>query len=105
MIPIEPVVAEVRESAGLAADASITWINAIERGLTIDADPDQLFRVLLNLVRNAAQALETRPKSDASSLLIRVTARRECSVAVLEVSDTGPGVPAKARYHLCEACQ
>ena len=65
MILIEPVVAEVRESAGLASDASITWISAIERGLTIDADPDQLFRVLLNLVRNAAQALEGRPRSDA----------------------------------------
>ena len=62
MILIEPVVAEVRESAGLATDASIAWISAIERGLTIDADPDQLFRVLLNLVRNAAQALESRPK-------------------------------------------
>ncbi len=60
-ILVESVVAEVRESAGLAADASITWISAIERGLAIDADPDQLFRVLLNLVRNAAQALESRP--------------------------------------------
>ncbi|HEY0144785.1 MAG TPA: sensor histidine kinase, partial [Methylovirgula sp.] len=50
MMLIEPVVAEVRESAGLATDASISWISAIERGLTIDADPDQLFRVLINLV-------------------------------------------------------
>ena len=105
MILVEPAVAEVRESAGLAADASITWINAIERGLTIDADPDQLFRVLLNLVRNAAQALETRPKSDASTLQIRITGRREGSVAILEVSDTGPGVPVKAREHLFEAFQ
>ena len=62
MILIEPVVNEVRESAGLGSDASISWISAIERGLTIDADPDQLFRVLLNLVRNAAQALEGRPQ-------------------------------------------
>ena len=62
MILVEPVVAEVRESAGLASDASIAWISAIERGLSIDADPDQLFRVLLNLVRNAAQALESRPE-------------------------------------------
>ena len=67
MILIEPVVDEVRESAGLAADASITWISAIERGLTIDADPDQLFRVLLNLVRNAAQALESHPQGDAAT--------------------------------------
>ena len=105
MILIEPVVAEVRESAGLASDASISWISAIERGLTIDADPDQLFRVLLNLVRNAAQALEGRSKTEAVIRQIRITGRREGAVAILEVSDTGPGVPAKARDHLFEAFQ
>jgi signal transduction histidine kinase len=91
MILIEPVVTEVRES--------------IERGLTIDADPDQLFRVLLNLVRNAAQALENHPKSDVATQQIRITGRREGTVAIVEVSDTGPGVPAKARDHLFEAFQ
>src|SRR6185503_17739252 len=95
----------VRESAGLAADASIAWINAIERGLMIDADPDQLFRILLNLVRNAAQALESQAKSDVAPEQIRVTGRREGSVTVIEVSDTGPGVPQKARNHLFEAFQ
>jgi signal transduction histidine kinase len=105
MMLIEPVVAEVRESAGLASDASITWISAIERGLTIDADPDQLFRVLLNLVRNAAQALEGRPRGDAAAMQVRITGRREGSVAIVEVSDTGPGVPEKARQHLFEAFQ
>jgi signal transduction histidine kinase len=105
MIPVEPVVNEVRESAGLAMDATITWVNAVERGLTIDADPDQLFRILLNLVRNAAQALENQPQGDAATQQIRVTGRREGAVAIIEVSDTGPGVPAKAREHLFEAFQ
>jgi signal transduction histidine kinase len=105
MIGIEPVVAEVRETAGLASDASITWISAIERGLSVDADPDQLFRVLLNLVRNAAQALESNPKNDPASMQIRVTGRREGAVAILEVSDTGPGVPQKARENLFKAFQ
>ena len=105
MILVEPVVNEVRESAGLASDASITWVNAVERGLTVDADPDQMFRVLLNLVRNAAQALENQPQGDAATLQIRVTGRREGAVAIIEVSDTGPGVPAKARDHLFEAFQ
>ena len=104
-ILVESVVAEVRESAGLAADASITWISAIERGLTIDADPDQLFRVLLNLVRNAAQALESRPADDGSAQQIRITGRREGTVAIIEVSDTGPGMPEKTREHLFEAFQ
>lgn len=100
MILIEPVVTEVRESAGLAADTSITWISAIERGLTIDADPDQLFRVLLNLVRNAEQALEGRPATQ-----IRITGRREGAVAIIEVSDTGPGIPPATRENLFKAFQ
>ncbi|HEY8335724.1 MAG TPA: HAMP domain-containing sensor histidine kinase [Tardiphaga sp.] len=105
MMLVEPVVNEVRESAGLAADATISWINAIERGLTIDADPDQMFRILLNLVRNAAQALEGQPRSEATPQQIRITGRREGAVTILEVSDTGPGVPQKARNHLFEAFQ
>ena len=100
MILIEPVVAEVRESAGLASDTSITWISAIERGLAIDADPDQLFRVLLNLVRNAEQALEGQPATQ-----IRITGRREGAVAIIEVSDTGPGIPAATRENLFKAFQ
>ena len=105
VVLLEPVVAEVRETAGLASDASIAWITAIERGLTADTDPDQLFRVLLNLVRNAAQALENNPNGDRASRQIRVSGRREGAVAILEVSDTGPGVPEKTREHLFEAFQ
>jgi signal transduction histidine kinase len=105
MMPIEPIVMEVRETAGLANDASISWITAIERGLAADADPDQLFRVLLNLVRNAAQALESNPNSDRASMQIRVSGRREGAVTILEVSDTGPGMPQKTREHLFEAFQ
>ncbi|GLH81948.1 ATPase [Bradyrhizobium sp. SSBR45G] len=102
MVAVEQVVAEVRETAGLAPDASITWISAIERGLKIDADPDQLFRVLLNLVRNAAQALESI-SGDSGVRQIRITGRREGAVTILEVADTGPGVPPKVREHLFEA--
>jgi signal transduction histidine kinase len=79
-------------------------MSAIERGLTADADPDQLFRVLLNLVRNAAQAMESQPR-EVGVHQIRITGRREGAVAILEVSDTGPGVPAKVRDHLFEAFQ
>jgi signal transduction histidine kinase len=60
---------------------------------------------VLNLVRNAAQALETRAEPGAAIDQIRVMGRREGSVTILEISDTGPGVPAKARAHLFEAFQ
>ena len=52
------LVEEVRETLGLAPDSDVRWVAAVERGLRVDADPDQLFRVILNLARNALQALE-----------------------------------------------
>jgi signal transduction histidine kinase len=51
------------------------------------------------------QALETRAPNDALRDQIRITGRREGAVVVIEVSDTGPGFPAKAREHLFEAFQ
>ena len=76
------------------AESKIAWIAAIERGLIVDADPDQLLRILLNLARNAVQALETRAPNDPARDQVRITGRREGAVVVIEVSDTGPGIPA-----------
>jgi signal transduction histidine kinase len=98
-------VEEVRETLGLDAGAKIRWISAVERGLMVDADPDQLFRVLLNLARNAVQALESRGTRDPDRDQIRITGAREGTVAVIEVADTGPGLTEAARAHLFEAFQ
>ena len=104
-IPVEPLIDEVHEALGLGLDVPIRWIVAVEKGLTVEADHDQLFRVLVNLARNAMQALESRGSRDPARDQIRITGRREGSVAVIEVSDTGPGVPEKARAHLFQAFQ
>ncbi len=110
LLALEPQVETVRETLGLDSASSVRWIAAIERGLMVDADPEQLFRILLNLTRNALQALESRdPKEqgpkDPGRDQIRVTGRREGAVVVIEVSDTGPGLTAQARAHLFEAFQ
>jgi signal transduction histidine kinase len=101
-VALEPLVEEVRESLELAPDTPIRWISAVERGLVVDADPDQLFRILLNLARNAVQALESRAAGDPGRDQIRITGRREGAVVVIEVSDTGPGIAPAAREHLFE---
>src|SRR5271163_2500540 len=88
-IPLEPLVEEVHETLGVGSD--IGWISAIERGLVVEADYDQLFRILLNLTRNAMQALESRPARDPGRDQIRITGRREGAVVIIEVADTGPG--------------
>ena len=104
-VEVEPLVEEVHEALGLSFDVPIRWIVSVERGLTMEADHDQLFRVLVNVARNAVQALETRGARDPARDQIRITGRREGSVVVLEVSDTGPGIPEKARAHLFQAFQ
>jgi signal transduction histidine kinase len=105
LLALEPLVDTVRETLGLDAASRVRWIAAIERGLMIDADPDQLFRILLNLTRNALAALESREVKDPGRDQIRITGRREGAVVIMEVSDTGPGLSPQARAHLFEAFQ
>jgi signal transduction histidine kinase len=105
LVALEPLVEEVRETLGLDANSPVRWISAVERGLMVDADPDQLFRILLNVARNAVQALESRDARDPGRDQLRFTGRREGAVVVIEVSDTGPGISEKARAHLFEAFQ
>jgi hypothetical protein len=104
-VEVEPLIEEVHEALGLSFGVPIRWIVSVERGLTVEADHDQLFRVLVNVARNAVQALEQRGQRDPARDQIRITGRREGGVAVLEISDTGPGVPEKARAHMFQAFQ
>ncbi len=104
-VEVESLVEEVHEALGLTLDVPIRWIVAVERGLTVEADHDQLFRVLVNVARNAMQALEARGARDPARDQIRITGRREGAVAVIEVSDTGPGVSERAQAHMFQAFQ
>jgi hypothetical protein len=104
-VQVEPLIEEVHEALGLGIDVPIRWIVSVERGLTVEADHDQLFRILANIARNAVQVLEAQGTGDPARDQIRITGRREGGVVVLEVSDTGPGVPEKARTHLFQAFQ
>ncbi len=99
---LAPLIAEVGDSLGLPRPGLIDWTVMLDSGLEIDADRDQLYRVLSNLGRNAVQALES---SDDARGEIVVAGRREGSVTVIEISDTGPGLPERARAHLFEAFQ
>jgi signal transduction histidine kinase len=96
-----PLVTEVGDSLGLPRQR-IAWVIEVEPMLEVDADRDQLYRVLSNLCRNAVQALESEGETDGE---IGVAGRREGAVTVIEVADTGPGVPDKARTHLFAAFQ
>src|SRR3989337_186467 len=58
-----PLVAEIGDSLGLPRQR-IGWTVEVEAMLEVDADRDQLYRVLNNLCRNAVQALESEGDAD-----------------------------------------
>ncbi|MBM3537917.1 MAG: HAMP domain-containing histidine kinase [Alphaproteobacteria bacterium] len=85
------LVEEVGRVVGLLTAERARWDAAVPP-LDVVADRDQLFRVLVNLGRNAAEA---------GAKTIRVTAAATGGGGVtIEVADDGPGLPAKARDKL-----
>jgi signal transduction histidine kinase len=96
------LVDEVQELLGIDAAGGIEFVNEVDSGFEIDADSEQLFRILTNLSRNAVQAMS----SDTGSAVVRrltISAERNGSVSRILVADTGPGLPQKARENLFAA--
>ena len=69
-------------------------VPAADESLEVEADHEQLFRVLANLGGNALQAGATR---------IEVTANRFDDHVMIDVADNGPGLPEKAKTNLFKA--
>ena len=77
----------------------IRFDHDIDPNVTVEADPDQLFRAVLNLCRNAVQAMSMSAGPGAISCLRVSSEERQDQLAVL-ISDTGPGLPEQARKNL-----
>ncbi|RIA47699.1 sensor histidine kinase [Dichotomicrobium thermohalophilum] len=98
--PLRPLIEEVGDALMLPREG-IAWHIDVPAGLDVYADRDQIYRVVANLVRNACEALEE--SREAHEALVTVTARRHGDMIRLQVSDTGPGIPAKAQENLFAA--
>ena len=96
------LVGDVIDSERLASEASdISFSEDIPAQLMLRADPEQMYRVLANLVRNARQALEVTDRQGE----INVTANEDDAAWWIRVRDTGPGLPEKARDKLFQPFQ
>jgi signal transduction histidine kinase len=102
LVPLRALVLEVGDSLGLPREGALAFTVDVPAELQIDADRDQLYRILSNLVRNAMQALE---QQEAGTGEIRIIGRRVTKCVTIAVIDDGPGVPEKARAHLFQAFQ
>lgn len=97
----EPVLLNdlVEQVLGLSAATFITQNVTVVRNLApqlapITGDPSQLQQVIINLVTNACQAMA----ETGGTLTVRT--RTAGDAVRLEISDTGPGVPAELRARI-----
>ncbi len=101
-VRLRALVDDVLATLPVEADGEIALENQVEPDLEIRADPDQLFRVLANLSRNAVQAMGADSDSATVRALSIASQYRPGMVTIL-VSDTGPGLPTRARKNLFAA--
>jgi signal transduction histidine kinase len=90
---VNDVIASERLAVG---EHDLSFAEDVPIGLPVCADPEQLYRVISNLVRNARQAIIATGKAGE----ISVCAQENDDDWVICVHDTGPGLPKKALEHL-----
>ena len=102
-VALRALVDDVLENETLAAgpDGGVRFVNDVVPGFQLRADPEQLYRVMANLVRNARQALTATGRGGT----ITISASEDDTAWNIRISDDGPGLPPKAREHLFTAFQ
>jgi signal transduction histidine kinase len=99
---LSEIVSDVIASERLAVgEHDLSFSEDVPADLSVRADPEQLYRVMSNLVRNARQAIITTGKSGE----ISVRAYEDDTNWLISVHDTGPGLPKKALDHLFKPFQ
>ncbi|MBU2888248.1 sensor histidine kinase [Celeribacter halophilus] len=101
-VRLAELVAEVIEGERLSiGDFDLSFSEDIPATMVVRADHEQMHRVLSNLVRNARQAIMATGKPGE----ISVAGREDEDEWVISVTDTGPGLPPKAREYLFQPFQ
>ena len=90
---LSELVSQVVEAGTAEHEVAIDYNIDIPPRFCVYADPDHMLRVLENLSRNAAQALMAKGATDGRPKAIRFAAIRTDGLALVEISDTGPGFP------------
>lgn len=102
-VGLRQLVAEQADMLGLSEAAMVTFSNEVPAELIAPCDPDQMARVLLNLMRNSVQALTQAGADEGGRPTLTVKAERDNGSIILRVADNGPGVPERARANLFQA--
>ena len=93
--PLHAAIQAAGDDAGLQPDG-VALVDAVEPALTVAADAEQLHRILINLLRNAREAIEGSGRTGR----VEATARIEDGAVVIRLADDGPGLPPRAQANL-----
>ena len=93
-VPLEELIARAVAATRPAAEQHrVTVEPALDGVRSVEADPELLLQVLINLTENACQAMP-------SGGLVHICARRHEGWRVIEVRDQGVGIPSEVRSRL-----
>jgi signal transduction histidine kinase len=98
-VDLRALIDEATFDARLLGHPDIEFANNVPDAVTIKADPDQLARVFVNLLKNAREALEAQDGA-VGSPRIEVALSERDGWLVVSVADNGPGLPPRAREKL-----
>ena len=108
-VPLYDLLDDVRNSLGLIDHKTVAWdhhpviwLNTIPISVLVHIDPEHFHRICTNLCRNALQAMEN-PRSDGSRHVLQVDFEDGATEWLLQISDTGPGIPPALKTRLFEA--
>lgn len=100
-VDMRALIIEAAAEAGLFGHPEISFENAVPDDLILSLDPDQAARIVVNLIKNAREALESHQGDDPARIAIR---HHEAGDWVtIEIADNGPGLPPRARDNLFRA--
>jgi len=97
-VHLADAVAEAAEDAGLTLQG-VRLVSKVGTRARVLADPEQLNRILVNLLRNAREAIVSRPGGDGHGR-VEITFERREADCLIRIADTGPGVPERVRERL-----
>jgi signal transduction histidine kinase len=98
VLPLRPALEAAAEDAGLTPDG-VALQTVIDPREQVRADPDQLHRILVNLLRNAREAITGQEGSNGRGR-ITVSLEREGETSLIRLADNGPGVSERAKARL-----
>ena len=93
-INLRELMEEVALSLGLDDQNEVQWNNNVGKNTPVFADPDHLFRIMVNLGRNAVRAM-----AEGGTLTISAEPQPNDTM-LIRFEDTGPGVPDNVREKL-----